>query len=114
VKAAADEVVYDGGQSGAGKVPLEVLFYRLHSPANLLAERGVEVSNESVRRWVLKFGPRVARNLGQTRPKPHDRRHLDEMAVSIAGQHMLMWRTVDSEGEVLDVLVRSDATKRPL
>jgi putative transposase len=73
---------------------------------DLLAERGVEVSNESVRRWVLKFGPRIARNLRRTRPKPHDRWHLDEMVVSIAGQHMYMWRAVDGEGEVLDVLVQ--------
>ena len=73
---------------------------------DLLAERGLELSNESIRRWVLKFGSAIARNLRSARPKPHDRWHLDEMVVSIGGQRMYMWRAVDSEGEVLDVLVQ--------
>src|SRR3954453_9496682 len=47
----------------------------------LLAERGLEVSYETVRRWVLKFGPGIARNLRQRRPRPSDRWHLDEMVV---------------------------------
>ncbi len=53
---------------------------------------------ESIRRWVLKFGPLIAKNLRGTRPKPHTRWHLDEMVVSIAGRQMYMWRPVDSEG----------------
>src|SRR5258708_3659500 len=73
---------------------------------DLLAERGLQVSNETVRRWALKFGPVIARNLRRGRPTPHDRWHLDEMVVSIAGRRMYMWRAVDSEGEVLDVLVQ--------
>lgn len=73
---------------------------------DLLAERGLQVSNETVRRWVLKFGPFIARNLRRGRPTPHDQWHLDEMVVSIAGRRMYMWRAVDSEGEVLDVLVQ--------
>ena len=78
---------------------------------DLLAERGLEVSNESIRRWVLKFGSAIARNLRGARPKPHDRWHLDEMVVSIGGQRMYMWRAVDSEGEVLDVLVQRSRDK---
>jgi hypothetical protein len=50
------------------------------------------VSNESIRRWVLKFGPIIAKNLRAIRPKPHSRWHLDEMVVSIAGRQMYMWR----------------------
>jgi len=73
---------------------------------DLLAERGLDVSNESIRRWVLKFGSAIGRNLPSMRPKPHDQWHLDEMVVSIGGQRMYMWRAVDSEGEVLDVLVQ--------
>src|SRR5437879_4561203 len=74
---------------------------------DLLAERGLQVSNETVRRWVLKFGPLIARKLRRRRPTPHDRLHLDEMVVTIAGRRsMYMWRAVDSEGEVLDVLVQ--------
>src|SRR3954466_8697812 len=50
----------------------------------LLAERGLEVSYETVRRWVLKFGPGFARRLRRFRPRPSDRWHLDEMVVRIA------------------------------
>ena len=73
---------------------------------DLLAERGFEISNETIRRWVLKFGPAIARILRRGRRVAHDRWHLDEMVVSIAGRGMYMWRAVDSEGEVLDVLVQ--------
>jgi transposase-like protein len=73
---------------------------------DLLVERGLEVSYETVRRWVLKFGPPIARNLRQLRPRPSPRWHLDEMVVRIAGKRMYLWRAVDDEGEVLDVLVQ--------
>src|SRR5213080_2086923 len=72
----------------------------------LLAERGLEVSYETVRRWVLKFGPGFARRLRRCRPRPSDRWHLDEMVVRIAGTRMYLWRAVDHEGEVLDMLVQ--------
>jgi transposase-like protein len=72
----------------------------------LLAERGLEVSYETVRRWVLKFGPAFARNLRRLRPRPADTWHLDEMVVSIQGRRMYLWRAVDSEGEILDLLVQ--------
>ena len=54
----------------------------------LLAERGLDLSYETVRRWVLKFGPVLARGLRQRRPRPGDRWHLDEMVVRIAGKRM--------------------------
>src|SRR5262244_15137 len=73
---------------------------------DLLAERGFDVSNETVRSWVLKFGPVIARRLRQRRPRPSDRWHLDEMVVRIAGKRMYLWRAVDHEGEVLDMLVQ--------
>jgi transposase-like protein len=72
----------------------------------LLAERGLDVSYETVRRWVLKFGPAIARRLRRSRPRPSDRWHLDEMVVRIAGERMYLWRAVDHEGEVLDMLVQ--------
>src|SRR6266478_2824524 len=72
----------------------------------LLAERGLDISYESVRSWVLKFGPMIARRLRQVRPRPSDRWHLDEMIVRIAGKRMYLWRAVDHEGEILDVLVQ--------
>ena len=78
----------------------------------LLAERGLEVSYETVRRWVLKFGSRIARRLRRSRPRPTDRWHLDEMVVRIAGRQMYLWRAVDHEGEVLDMLVQRRRDKR--
>jgi len=78
---------------------------------DLLAERGLTVNNESIRRWVLKFGPIIAKNLRETRPKPHRRWHLDEMVVSIPGRQMYMWRAVGSEGEVLEILVQHQRDK---
>jgi DDE domain len=60
---------------------------------------------------VLKFGPIIARNSREKRPKPYTRWHLDEMAVSIAGRQMYMWRAVDSEGEVLEILVQPQRDK---
>jgi putative transposase len=77
----------------------------------LLAERGLEVSYETVRRWVLKFGPGFARRLRRSRPRPSDRWHLDEMVVRIAGRQMYLWRAVDHEG-VLDMLVQRRRDKR--
>ena len=73
---------------------------------DLLAERGLDVSYETVRRWVLKFGPLFARELRRRRPRPTSRWHLDEMAVMIAGRQFWLWRAVDDEGEVLDLLVQ--------
>ena len=50
---------------------------------DLLAERGLIVSNEAIRRWVLKFGPVIAKNLRAIRPKAYTRWHLDEIVVSL-------------------------------
>jgi hypothetical protein len=57
---------------------------------DLLAERGLEISNETIRRWALKFAPVVARNLTRMRPILHAQWHLDEMVVSIARRRMYM------------------------
>src|SRR2546421_13088607 len=73
----------------------------------LLSERGLDLSYEIVRSWVLKFGPAIARGLRRGRPRPSDRWHLDEMVVRIAGKRMYLWRAVAHEGEVLDMLVQS-------
>ncbi len=73
----------------------------------LLAERGIEVSYETIRQWVIAFGPAIARRLRARRPIPHRRWHLDEMFVRIGGRQMYLWRAVDAEGETLDVLVQA-------
>lgn len=77
----------------------------------LLAERGIDASYESVRRWVGKFGPAFARNLRRLRPRPSGTWHLDEMVISIQGRHCYLWRAVDDEGEVLDMLVQPKRDK---
>ena len=75
----------------------------------LLAERGLDISYETVRCWVLKFGPVIARRLRRCRSRPSNRWHLDEMVVRIAGERMYLWRAVDHEGEILDMLVSAPA-----
>lgn len=74
---------------------------------DLLAQRGLDISYETVRRWFLKFGQPIARNLRSSRPTPNDIWHLDEMVIVIRGKRHWLWRAVDSEGEVLDFLVQS-------
>ena len=73
---------------------------------DLLAERGLDISYETVRRWVAKFGPLFARELRHRRSRPTGCWHLDEMVVMIGGKRFWLWRAVDSEGEVLDLLVQ--------
>ena len=78
----------------------------LRDVEDLLAERGLDVSYETIRRWVLKFGPLFAKELRRRRHRPTSKWHLDEMAVLIAGRRFWLWRAVDDEGEVLDLLVQ--------
>jgi transposase-like protein len=73
---------------------------------DLLAERRLDVSYETIRRRVLKFGPEFARRLRSCRPKPTARWHLDERVARFAGETASLWRAVDDEGELLDVLVQ--------
>jgi putative transposase len=79
----------------------------LRDVENLLAERGLEISSETIRRWVLKFGNRYAHRISRRRPRPGCRWHLDEVFVSINGRKMYIWRAVDEEVEVLEILVQS-------
>jgi len=62
----------------------------------LLAERGVDASYETDRRWLLKFGPAIAANIRRSRPRPSDHWHLDEMAITIRGEQYWLWRAVDN------------------
>ena len=79
---------------------------------DMLAERGIDVSYESVRRWSVKFGLGYARTLRRLRPRPDGSWHLDEVFVLINGKRMYLWRAVDNEGEVLDILVQRRRDKR--
>ena len=79
----------------------------------LLAERGVVVSYESIRRWCLEFGSAFADNRRRRpRPRPCDKWHLDEVFVRIQGELRYLWRAVDQDAVVLDILVqtRRDST----
>ena len=78
---------------------------------DLLAERGIAVTYEIVRRWVNHFGPMIAAHLRKRRLKPHATWYLDEVYLKIDGRMVYLWRAVDAEGEVLDVLVQSKRNK---
>ena len=79
----------------------------LRDVEDLLAERGIAVSYESIRRWINHFGPMIAADLRKRRPKPHTSWHLDEVYLKIDGRMVYLWRAVDAEGEILDVLVQA-------
>ena len=78
---------------------------------DLLAVRGITVSYETVRRWVNHFGPMIAADLRKRRPQPYTTWHLDEVYLKISGRMVYLWRAVDGEGGVLDVLVQSKRNK---
>lgn len=79
---------------------------------DMLAERGIDVSYETVRRWALKFGRIYAQLIRRRRPPPSDRWHLDEVFLKIGGNIVYLWRAVDDEGEVLDVLVQAKRDRK--
>lgn len=76
-----------------------------------MAQRGIEVSYETIRCWVNKFGPAIAANLRRRWPMPTGWWHLDEMVVKVGERRMFLWRAVDGEGEVLDMLVQKRRNK---
>ena len=72
----------------------------------LLAQRGIGVSYETVRCWTIKFGPQIAKKLQRRKAPPSPRWRLDEKVYTIGGERMLLWRAVDDEGEVMDMVVQ--------
>ena len=83
----------------------------LRDVEELLAQRGIEVSYETIRCWTRKFGQVFASNQRRARPAPTGRWHLDEMVVKVGGKRMRLWRAVDDEGEVFDVLLQKRRNK---
>src|SRR3954465_11908003 len=73
----------------------------------MLAARGIDVSHETVRQWARKFGQAFANQIRRRLPRAGDKWHLDEVEVKIAGQKHWLWRAVDQDGIVLDVLGQS-------
>ncbi|MDV6278292.1 IS6 family transposase [Rhodococcus erythropolis] len=73
----------------------------------MMAERGVEVTYETIRIWCIRFGPEYARRLRRHQPQAGDKWHLDEVFVNIGGVRKYLWRAVDQHGNVLDILIQS-------
>jgi putative transposase len=86
------------------------LYFRFHlsfrDVQDLLAERGIGVSHETIRQWCTKFGATYARGLRRRRARAGDKWHLDEVALKIRGKRHWLWRAVDQHGVVLDILVQ--------
>jgi putative transposase len=78
----------------------------------LLAQRGIVVTYETVRQWCLKFGQSYANELHKRRPRCGDKWHIDEVVLTIHGQKHYLWRAVDQHGNVLDILVQSHRNKK--
>src|SRR3954453_9507164 len=78
----------------------------------MLAARGIEVSHETVRQWARKFGQAFANQIRRRLPGPGDKWHLDEVCLMIRGTKHWLWRAVDQDGVVLDVLVQSQRDKQ--
>ncbi|GGW57375.1 hypothetical protein GCM10010503_38400 [Streptomyces lucensis JCM 4490] len=74
-------------------------------------QRGVIVSYETVRRWCAKCGQTYANGLRCRRPRPGDKWHLDEVFIKVSGESKYLWRAVDQDGNVLDILVQSRRDK---
>jgi putative transposase len=78
----------------------------------LLFARGVIVTYEAIRKWCLKFGQAYANQLRRRRPRPGDKWHLDEVFLTINGARQYLWRAVDQDGNVLDILVQPRRDKK--
>jgi len=92
------------------------LYYRFclsfRDMEDLLAERGVTVSHETIRQWCLKFGRSYARSVRRRQGRPGDTWFLDEVFVAVNGERRYLWRAVDQDGDVLDILVQNRRDQR--
>jgi putative transposase len=103
------------------RVPVEIighavwLYFRFclsyRDVEELLFARGVLVSYEAIRKWCRKFGQQYANQLRHRRPRPGDKWHLDEVFLMIKGERHYLWRAVDQDGHVLDILVQRRRNK---
>jgi len=78
----------------------------------LMAERGISLTYEAVRDWCRTFGQTYANQLRRRRPRPGDTWHLDEVFLTIQGERHYLWRAVDQDGHVLDILVQRRGDKK--
>ena len=77
-----------------------------------MTERGVILTYEAVRYWCRKFGQTYANQLRRRRPRPGDKWHLNEVFLTIPGERYYLWRAVDQDGNILDILVQRRRDKR--
>lgn len=107
----SEPTTYPGYRFPAAVVQHAVWLYHLFSLSLrdvelILAERGVVVSYESIRRWCLRFGAEFAAKLCKRRPRPGGTWHMDEVFLRMNGETHYLWRAVDQHGVVLDILVQ--------
>jgi putative transposase len=104
------------------RFPAEIISYcvwlyfrfplRFRDVEEMMSSRGVSLSYETVREWCLKFGQTYANGLRRRSPRPGDQWHLDEVFLEINGRFHYLWRAVDQEGAVLDILVQTSRDKK--
>src|SRR5271169_7081340 len=107
---------------GGYRYPAELISYAvwlyfrfplsLRMVEEMLAARGISVTHETIRQWGLKFGRVFANRIRQRAPRRGDKWHLDEVVITIAGKKHWLWRAVDQDGLVLDILVQSRRDKK--
>jgi putative transposase len=111
-------LVEAGAPSYAGfRFPAEIishcvwLYHRfplsLREVEEMMLQRGIVVSRETIRQWCQKFGQTYANGLRRRRHRPGDKWHLDEVFIKIRGKIHYLWRAVDQDGNVLDILITS-------
>ena len=84
----------------------------LRDVEEMLAQRGIDVSQETIRAWTVKSGPKIAANLRRRKLPPSPLWHPDEVVCKIAGERVYLWRAFDDEGEVLDLVVQKPRDTR--
>src|SRR6201998_3854213 len=109
--------IYAGRRSPTAIISSAVWLYfgfqlSLRMVEEMLAARGISVTHETIRQWGLKFGREFANRIRRRAPRRGDKWHLDEVVVSFAGKKHWLWRAVDQDGFVLDVLVQSRRDKK--
>jgi putative transposase len=77
-----------------------------HDVEEFLFARGILVTYEAIRKWCRKFGQQYANQLRRRRPRPGDKWHLDEVFLAIYGERHYLWRAVDQDANILDILVQ--------
>ncbi len=84
----------------------------LRDVEEILAERGIEVTHQTIKDWFANFAQMFANEIKRRRPRPGDKWHMDEMVLKISGKHHYLWRAVDQDGNILDILVQSRRNKK--